>query len=179
MAVIMAVMVTGMVAMVTGMVGMVTGMVGMRTGVVDTGAVMAAVGGVQASPSVSAAITDAAAMTRTTAIIPAAMAGATSRGSFSRRGRPFWIRDRTPEECPKPRLNIISFPTALSAKGRSSSERPHLRPKRRLRARNIIMTCPHCGAEHTYSPKEMAVGEIVEEKKAAEQQPDGLKFEGV
>ena len=41
------------------------------------------------------------------------------------------------------------------------------------------MTCPHCGAEHTYSPQEMAVGEIVEEREAAEQQPDGLKFEGV
>ena len=45
--------------------------------------------------------------------------------------------------------------------------------------RSIIMTCPHCGAEHTYSPKEMAVGEMVEEKKAAHQQPDGLKFKGV
>ena len=47
------------------------------------------------------------------------------------------------------------------------------------KSRSILMTCPHCGAEHTYSPKEMAVGEMVEEKKAAQQQPDGLKFEGV
>ena len=49
----------------------------MPTGVVDTGAVMVAVGGVQASPSVSAAITDVAAGTRTMATIPAATVGAT------------------------------------------------------------------------------------------------------
>ena len=74
----MAVMVTGMVVMVTGMVVMVTGMVVMRTGVVDTGAVIdGAVGGVQASASMSAA-TDAAAGTRTMAIISAATAGATN-----------------------------------------------------------------------------------------------------
>jgi hypothetical protein len=71
------VMVTGMAAMVTGMAGTVTGVVVMRTGVVDTGAVMdGAVGGVQASASLSPpAILDAAAGTRTMAIIPAITAG--------------------------------------------------------------------------------------------------------
>ena len=79
--VVMAVTVMAVITAVI-MAVMVIGMGVMRTGVVDTGAVMVAVGGVQPSASVSAAITDVAAMTRTTAIIPAAMAGATSRGSF-------------------------------------------------------------------------------------------------
>ena len=64
----------GMVAI--GMVGMGTGTVVMRIGVVDTGG---AVGGVQASASLSPpAITDAAAGTRTMAIIPAVTAGVIS-----------------------------------------------------------------------------------------------------
>ena len=76
----MAAVVTGMAAMVTGMAGTVTGVVVMRTGVVDTGAVMdGAVGGVQASASLSPpAIMDAAAGTRTMAIIPAVTAGVIS-----------------------------------------------------------------------------------------------------
>jgi hypothetical protein len=73
-----AVMGTGMAVMGTGTAITVTGMAVMLTGMVDTGAVMdGAVGGVQASASMSAA-TDAAAGTRTMAIIPAAIAGATS-----------------------------------------------------------------------------------------------------
>ena len=75
-----AVMVTGMAGTVTGVVVMRTGVVVMRTGVVDTGAVMdGAVGGVQASASLSPpAIMDAAAGTRTMAIIPAVTAGVIS-----------------------------------------------------------------------------------------------------
>ena len=72
----------GMVAMVIGMAAMVIGMVVMRIGVVDTGAVIdGAVGGAQASASVSAAITDLAAGTRTMAIIAAATVGATSNAA--------------------------------------------------------------------------------------------------
>ena len=76
----MAGTVTGVVVMRTGVVGTVTGVVVMRTGVVDTGAVMdGAVGGVQASASLSPpAIMDAAAGTRTMAIIPAVTAGVIS-----------------------------------------------------------------------------------------------------
>src|SRR6476620_10622159 len=65
-------------AVVIGMVVMGIGMVAMVIGMVATGAVMdGAVGGVQASASMSVA-TDAAAGTRTMAIIPAAIAGATN-----------------------------------------------------------------------------------------------------
>jgi hypothetical protein len=73
----------GTVAMGIGMVVMGIGMVAMVIGMVATGAVMdGAVGGVQASASMSAA-TDAAAGTRTMAIIPAAIAGATNLHKYT------------------------------------------------------------------------------------------------
>ena len=104
----------GMVAMVIGMAAMVIGMghgqaLVMRIGVVDTGAVIdGAVGGAQASASVSAAITDLAAGTRTMAIIAAATVGATSNAA-----QPYgWYGCGTgtatdPRLCLRPPISVI------------------------------------------------------------------------